>query len=68
MAEDLDRLTNICLAVAPPEDETAAGGLRRPTTLALPLPPGRPMADGIFGKDLLLTAPADEAVLKSSTL
>ena len=51
MAELLERLTNICFEAEAEAEE--AGGLRRPTTLL----PGRPIADGIFGKDRLLTAP-----------
>ena len=55
MAEDLDRRTSICLAV--PED-TEAGGLRRPTTLLWLGPPRlTPIADGMFGNDLLFTPP-----------
>ena len=60
IADDLDRLTSICL-VAP--DAAEVGGDLRPTPLSF-----RTMAEGMLGRDLLLTPPPPVIPLRSSTL
>ena len=60
IADDLDLLTSICL-VAP--DAAEVGGDLRPTPLSF-----RTMAEGMLGRDLLLTPPPPVIPLRSSTL
>ena len=60
IAEDLDLRTNICF-VAPEAAEV--GGDLRPTPLSF-----RTMAEGILGRDLLLTPPPPVIPRRSSTL